>query len=511
MKKRARASSSRQAPAATERLATGVAGLDTITRGGLLRGGIYIVAGRPGAGKTILSNQLAFRHAKSGGRVVYATLLAETHGRLLQQIRSLSFFDEKLVGREIQYLNALDAVTDNGLGGLLQLVRRMVRDHEATLLVLDGMVTASQLASSDMEYRTFIRELQTWVAVVGCTVLLVTSNGLGTEGGPEHTMVDGIIELTAERVRMRLLRRICVSKFRGGGVVEGEHTYVISDDGLRVFPRIDAEHAPDGAADATPRPSGIPGLDPLMGGGFVPGSTSLVLGSSGAGKTIMGMQFLAEAAERGEQVLHFSFYESPGALLGKARRLRLPYRKHVESGRLVIEWQKPAEPLLDAVVHGLLEQVDRVKATRLFIDGFVGFRTSAFPERVSTVFSALSEALLRRGVTTLISDETRELFVREVEVPTANVSAIFHNILFVRQIERQLGQSAVLEHALWVMKTRDTAHDQRAFAFEITDRGVRVVGPFERARPDDSPSTSSGHLASVPLGAVAPRRTRKGR
>ncbi len=488
VKKRAKASSEGRPPAAPERLSTGVAGLDVVTRGGLLRGGIYIVQGRPGAGKTILANQMAFHHARSGGRVVYATLLAETHGRLLQQIRPLAFFDEEAVGRDIQYLNALDAVTEGGLKGLLKLVRGMVRDHEASLLVLDGMVTAAQLASSDLEYRTFIRELQTWVSVVECTVLLVTSGGIGAEGSPEHTMVDGIVELMSERIRMRLLRMIAVTKFRGGGVVEGEHTYVIGEQGIRVFPRLEAEELSDGGPKGDPRATGIPGLDPLVGGGFLPGSTTLLLGSSGAGKTIFGMQSLSHAADRGERVLHYSFYESRAALLTKAKRLGLHYAKHLDDGRLSIVWQKPAEPLLDVVVYDLLEHIDRTKATRVFIDGFVGFRTTAIPGRVSTVFSAVSEELQRRSVTTLISDETRELFIHDVAVPTENVSAIFHNILFVRQIEELHDGVGVLRHAMWIMKTRDTPHDHRAFAFDITDGGLRVAGPLARARPDESSS-----------------------
>jgi circadian clock protein KaiC len=480
-----KARATRRKAASNSRVSTGVAGLDTITRGGLLGGGIYIVAGKPGAGKTILSNQIAFHTAREGGRVVYATLLAETHARLLQQIRPLSFFEDRFVGREITYLNALDAVVEKGLAGLLDLLRRMVRDQRASLLVVDGMVTAAQLAGSDVEYRTFIRELQTWVSVVDCTVLLVTSGGLGVDGAPEHTMVDGIIELLAERVRMRQLRHITIPKFRGGGVVEGQHSYVIGDSGLRIFPRIEAEENPDGATDGRPRPTGIPGLDPLVGGGWMPGSTTLLLGSSGAGKTIFGMQSLASALEKGERALHYSFYESPSALRAKAKRLHLPYEKHVKRGALEIRWQKPAEPLLDSVVYDLLETLDRVKPQRLFIDGFVGFRTTAYSDRVSTVFSAFAEEVSRRQVTTLISDETRELYIQDIVVPTENVSAIFHNIVFMRQVEEQTGDVSALRHALWVMKTRDTAHDHRGFAVDVTSRGLVVTGPLERARPDD--------------------------
>lgn len=462
-------------PTDHERVTTGIPGLDSVLGGGLFRNAIYIVSGRPGAGKTILSNQLSFNHVKNGGRVVYATLLAETHGRLLAQLRTLSFFDEKAVGKELIYLNALGAITDGGLDGLLELVRRMVRDHRATLLVLDGMVTAETLAKSDDEYKRFISELQTWVGVVGCTVLFVSSSGMGPKVSPEHTMVDGIIELASERFRMRNMRRLAVTKLRGSAFLEGEHSYLITADGVVVYPRLEALIAPGSAAPSSEvLPSGIEGLDALINGGIVRQSSTLLLGASGTGKTIMGLQFLAEGARRGQSCLHFGLYEPPGSIVAKADRLGLDFTGLVKSGKLFVNWFRPAEIAIDALVDLLLRLVRERGVERLFIDGFVGFHSTQPPERISTVFSALTDALVERGVTTLISDETRELFVREIEVPTSNVSAIFHNIVFVRQVERD----AELVRLLCVMKTRDANADRRLWRYEIADQGVRLVAPF---------------------------------
>lgn len=458
-----------------QRVPTGVEGLDAILGGGLFRNAIYMISGRPGAGKTILSNHLAFTHVKRGGRVVYATLLAETHGQLIAQLRGLSFFDEAAVGNELVYLNALEAITDGGLQGLLELVRRMVRDHKATLLVLDGMVTAETLAKSDDEYKRFISGLQAWVGMVGCTVVFVTSSGLGPKVSPEHTMVDGIIELTSERFRMRNMRRLVVTKLRGGPFLEGEHSYLITSDGLQVYPRLEALLEPDTGPPSGRRvTSGVPNLDEALGGGLVGRSTTLVLGSSGAGKTIMGLQFLAEGARNGERSLHFGFYEPPSSLIAKADRLGLDFTGLVDSGNLFVKWFRPAEIAIDALVSKLVSIVREHRVQRLFIDGFVGFHSTHPPERISTVFSAVTDTLVSLGVTTLISDETRELFVREIEVPTSNVSAIFHNIVFVRQVEIH----AELVRLLSIMKTRDTEADRRLWRYEIRDRGVELIAPF---------------------------------
>jgi circadian clock protein KaiC len=466
----------RETDRANERITTGVKGLDTILGGGVFRNEIYIVSGRPGAGKTIFSNQLSFAHARAGGRVVYATLLAETHARLIAQLRSMSFFDEKMVGKELLYLNALGAITEGGLPGLLELVRHMVRDHRATLLVLDGMVTAETLAKSDEEYKRFISELQTWVGVVGCTVLFVTSSGLGVKVSPEHTMVDGIIELTSERIGMQNTRYVAVTKLRGSAFLEGQHSYLITSDGLAVYPRMEAQLPSDGATPASERvTTGISGLDEVIGGGIVARSTTLFLGSSGAGKTIMGLQFLAEGARRGEKCLHFGFYEPPSSVLAKADRLHLDFTRLVDDGVLFVQWLRPAEIHIDALVDKLLTVVREEKIRRLFIDGFVGFRSAHHSERISSVFSAVTDELVRSGVTTVISDETRELFIREIEVPTQNVSAIFHNIVFFRQVERE----AELVRLVSVMKTRDSAADRRLWRYEIGDRGAELVAPFE--------------------------------
>jgi circadian clock protein KaiC len=473
---------SKKPSVASERTSTGVHGLDVVLGGGLFRNAIYMIAGRPGAGKTILSNQIAFQHVKEGGRVVYATLLAETHGRLISQLRGLSFFDEEVIGKDLKYLNALDAITEGGLPGLLDVVRRIVRDNHATLLVLDGMVTAETLAKSDHEYKRFISELQTWVTVVGCTVVFVTSSGLGAEISPEHTMVDGIIDLSSERIDMRSMRYLTVVKLRGAAFLEGRHSYLITGDGVAVYPRTEARFV-DVAADAGDTPSdrrlatGIPRFDAALGGGIVAQSTTLLLGSSGAGKSIMGLQFLAEGARRGEKCLHFGCFEPPGTIVAKADRLGLDFSGLTKKGDLFLYWFRPAEILIDALIIDLLEIVRAKKIERLLIDGFVGFRSTHPPDRVSAVFSALSIRLVANGVTTLITDETRELFVREVEVPTANVSAIFHNIVFLRHVEA----GAELLRLVSVMKTRDSAPDRRLWRYEIGDGGVELLEPFAPA------------------------------
>ena len=464
-------------PEPLQRISSGVDGLDAILGGGFFQAGIYIVSGKPGAGKTTLANQMCFRHVGNGGRALYVTLLAETHGRMLAQLGQMSFFDLQHVGGSIKYINGFTAVESAGLGGLLELLRAAIREHRADLLVLDGMVTASALAGSDTDYKRFIKELQTWVGVIGCTVLFLTSAGAELGQQPEHTMVDGLVELCSSRLALRSLREISVSKFRGSAFVEGGHAYEITSDGVVVYPRLEGTASPVPPAQVEPERIGfgIEGLDRMLDGGVSAGSTTLVLGSSGAGKTLLGLHFLTEGARRGETGLHFGFYEMPRHLTSKGDRIGLDLGRHVEEGRVHLHWQPPAERVLDALAVELLTLVRSHGVKRLLIDGLVGFKEAAWPERLSAFFSVLCKELSNLGVTTCITEETRELFVRRIEVPTSGVSAIFDNILFLRQTEVR----AELHRLVSVMKTRDTAHARVLYEFDIGARGIVVGRPFQ--------------------------------
>lgn len=459
------------------RLQTGVRGLDAITRGGLVPGGIYLVVGRPGVGKSILGNQMAYAHVARGGRAVYATLLSETHARLLGQIRQLSFFDEKAIGASIMYLNALNSLEMGGLEGLLKALQKMVREQNAELLVLDGLLPPAQLGVDDLAYKKFVAALQTWVGVIGCTVVVLRTGATDATALAEQTMVDGILELTTTPRGMRTIRQLAFTKLRGTGFAEGRHTYVIDDDGLDVFPRIEASFAPDESLRQPIDervPSGTPGLDALLGGGLVRGSTTLVLGWTGSGKTISSVQFLHEGAKKGEQAVYFGFNEQPHQIVAKAARLGMDLAPLVASGALKLLWWEPAEAVLDKVVRTIHETARATSAMRIAVDGFAGLRTSDCPERLSTAFSVLTKELSRRGVTTLVTDETRELTSHSLQIPTEHASALFHNIVYLRQFDA----SSRLLHLATVLKTRDSGHDSRVFEVAIDNRGMQVIRPL---------------------------------
>jgi len=148
-----------------ERVATGVPGLDAVLQGGLLKGGVYIVQGPPGAGKTILGNQICFAQAAAGGNAVYVTLLAESHTRMLAHMRGMSFFQPRMIPDRVYYVSCFKVLEGEGLDGLLKVLRTVTASRKASFLVLDGLVSAEEASPSAKDFKKFIHELPSVTAI----------------------------------------------------------------------------------------------------------------------------------------------------------------------------------------------------------------------------------------------------------------------------------------------------------------------------------------------------------
>jgi len=332
---------------APHRHRTGIPGLDFILDGGLLEAGVYIVQGPPGAGKTILANQACFHHASEGGCAVYITLLAESHSRMFGHLRRMAFFDESRIPESVYYVGGFSTLESEGLAGLLTLVRGIVTKKSAGLAIIDGLVSAHEIASSDRDFKKFLHELQVLADLTRCTVILLTNAERQSGFFPEHTMVDGVLHLTDELSELRPLRHIRVLKLRGSGPVRGLHSVRISDRGFEVRPRLETRLAAAPASEAPIAEGakmgfGIPELDTMLRGGVRGGSITMLLGSSGSGKTVFGMQFLAEGLKRGERGLFFGFFEQPDAIVAKCQRIGINGIKDgIDRGLARVMWHRP--------------------------------------------------------------------------------------------------------------------------------------------------------------------------
>ena len=462
---------------------TGVPGLDTILNGGLFKGGVYIVEGAPGSGKTILGNQICFHRAAAGDSTIYLTLLAESHTRMIAHLRTMDFFQAELVASAIYYISAFKVLEESGLDGLLKSAREAVQARNASFVVLDGLVSAEEFAPTARAFKKFIHELQTISGMTGCTVLLLSSTERPGGFRPEHTMVDGLIELGDTAVGVQSLRHVVVRKMRGTRQLRGRHALEISSAGIRIRPRIETllHHGEEG--DPAPRHVGqanfgVIGLDAMLRGGLPGGSNTIVLGPSGSGKTMLGLQFLSAGARDDQIGLYLGFYERPVSLLAKGTRLGLGLEAAHERGVLHLHWEAPIEGVLDAVVERVLRTVVEHRVTRLCFDGLHGFRHHAeYPERTRAVFSALADELTRRGVTTLFTLESTELVGSGIALPIDGVSALADNIILLRHVELR----SQLYRLISILKVRDRAYDGAIREFQITDRGVIVADTFDSA------------------------------
>ena len=469
--------------ASMERLHSAVPGLDQILGGGLFRTGVYIIQGLPGCGKTILANQLCYGHVADGGSALYVTLLAESHARMIQHLSGLSFFDVKVFPDKLAYISAFHDLESGGLKGLMGLLRREMRTRKVGVLVLDGLVAASE-GASDIDLKKFVHELQAIAVLQDCTVLLLTSGNIHRMAA-EHTMVDGLIEVEDKLFDARSERSIQVRKFRGAGPLRGKHSMRIDNDGIRVFPRIEsmyrAANAGVSAEDATT--SGIASFDALMAIKGIPlASSTVVIGSTGTGKTTMGVQFV-HASTAAEPGLHLGFFERPERIRAKARSLGLPLDGLEADGSVELMWQAPGESALDEIAERLFTAIARRGVRRLVIDGLSGFlESTVYPERIGRFFSCLASELRARGVTTLMTLETRDVVSSVISMPWG-VSGLVDNLFFLRFVHDE----GHVERLLTIIKMRDTDYQTGLRRLRIDSQGMHIAGTW-RADGDVIPS-----------------------
>ena len=474
---------------ALQRVASGIAGLDRILHGGFFKGGSYLLIGPPGAGKTILGNQLCFNHVATGGRALYISLLAETSSRMMAHLQSFRFFTLAPIADTLSYLSGYATLEEGGLDGLIALLRMELRRHRATLLVVDGTITLEQVAPSVQEWKKFLHEMNPSAEMLGCTVLFLMQYQGEPSSQPEQTMVDGVIELKVRSVDMRTTRELEVRKFRGGPFLEGKHHYVITSEGLVVHPRSEVVLAfsstdlPPSLAThehATRIKLGITHLDEMLQGGLPSGSTTLLLGASGTGKTLLGSHFLLQGAAEGQRGLYFGFSETPAQLMRKMTRFQLDTSHFAPGGLLDVLWQTPLQDALDVLAERLISAIEEREVRRLFLDGVGGFqRAVASAERLDLFLTALFTALRTRDVTVVCTVELPDLFSPTVTLPKTveGLALQAENILLLRYVELH----SQLYRLISIMKIRESGYDPTIREFRITDYGIEVASTFASA------------------------------
>lgn len=465
----------RDGPPEHDRLRTGIPGLDRILAGGLLRGRLYGLAGPSGAGKTVLANQIAHEAAARGERTVYLTLMTESHARMLDNLRSLSFFDPSRAGEEVLYVSGYGPLLDGGLGRLLDTIDGEMSRRKPSLLVLDGIYSDTMATASTTSFREFLNRLRAIIEIRGGTGLITLRDESREQA--LFPLSDGLILLSHSVEGARAVRRLRVQKYRGSGHLGGEHEFVIDEGGVDVYPRMEARPRfvrSEAPPTSERRSFGVEGLDRMLGGGLGSASAAEILGAPGSGKTLLGLSFLCAGADQGERGLYLGLYETPDALVTHAEGIGLPLGRHRDSGQVGMVWCPASEGSIDRMLNDLLERVERDDLHRVVIDGYDGLRqAAAFPERVTGALAAANHVLRGRGATVLVTVEAP--VIGPPIIPPQPTSALVENAIALRYAE----VDSSLRRLVSIIKVRGSAYDPTIREVRITSAGIQVLDAFD--------------------------------
>ena len=468
---------------ATDRLSTGVAGLDTLLRGGLSRSALHVVVGRPGSGKTVLAHQTGARVVREGGRVLYLTALVETNETLISQARTFSFFDRASVGNGFYYASLYPSLERGGLQGMREEVGRLVREREPSLLVIDGLHALKLAARSRLDYQRFVHELESIASVAGVTILFLTHPRASHAADPTYTIADGVLRMTRRATQLRYERLLTVTKMRGVNAIDGSHGYAITEDGIQLYPRLEALVQAHGLSLVGGEPVlhelSVKGFTEFTGGGLPNASVTIVTGTPGSGKTMLSLAFMDEGARRKEPSLYYSFHDLPDRMLMKAEAVGLEHiGRGVRDGVVRIQRDSPGELFADEVAARLFEEIDRRGVKRLVIDTVGELqRASELGGRAMPFMTALTDALRARGVATLMVQDVPRIVGPTFDLPFGEVSSLIDNMVHTRYVELE----GELQRAIAVLKMREQPYDGTIRAYHIGPKGLRIGDRLSRA------------------------------
>lgn len=457
---------------------TGVPNLDEIVGGGFPRNCLYLIEGNPGVGKTTLAMQFLLEGARQGEPCLYVTLsetrvelslVAESHG---WDLAGISIIELSAVDRAIGTTGqTMFQSAEVELMQLLRLIMEEIQRVQPARLVLDSLSEFRMLSQGALRYRREILTLKQRLAGLGCTVLLLDDRS--TEGSDHqvHNIVHGAITLSAAPLKYGIFRRyLAVTKMRGVRFREGNHDYIIETGGLRVFARlIAAEHyVPFRRTVAS---SGNPALDVMVGEGLHFGTSNLIIGPAGSGKSTIATVFAHAAATRGEHVRYYVFDETLATLCERAKALQMDLAPHLQSGILQVHQVDPAEISPGELAFRVRIAVEQEGARVVVLDSLNGYVT-AMPqeEYLHLHLHELLTYLNKRGVLSVMTLAQHGL-IGAMGTPI-DISYLADSVVLTRFYEAR----GSIHKAISIIKKRSGPHE--ATVRELTmAKGTVHIGP----------------------------------
>jgi circadian clock protein KaiC len=453
------------------RISTGNPEADAILGGGIPRNSINIVMGQPGTGKSIFAEQLAFRNAGPDRPILYLTTLSEPLTKMVRYLQRFAFFDESKLGSQVLYEDIGPELLAGGVAALLNCVEKAITSSGPKILIIDSFRALHDLAPAPAELRRVLYELTGLLSAYDTTAFFIgeyTDEDARTL--PEFAVADGILQFLRNPLSTRDERFMRVLKLRGSQYMEGLHAFRIGAEGLEIFPRLVSPRIPEDYTILEERtPTGIEGLDDLLGGGVWRGSTTVMAGPTGSGKTTASLQFVLEGVRRGEPCLYANFQENPIQLARCLRGLGADVDEVKRQGLHLI-YASPVELQVDSIIVALFREIERAGIRRVVIDSVGDLMAAASdPQRLHDYLYALAQHFTVKGVTSFLTFES----VGDPDDAANNiggrVSYMSDNIVIL--------SSAVTEDArrgLAVVKQRASAHDRGLHRLDITEKGLRA-------------------------------------
>jgi circadian clock protein KaiC len=479
-------------PTELGKASTGVSGLDDVLSGGLARGGIFLLEGEPGSGKTTVAMQFLLAGAAAGEKGLYISLSETTeelhvsaashHWNLGENIaiHELIPAESLLKGEQQSLLYASDLELSEATAQVFAAVERA----QPSRLVIDSLSEIRLLAQSSMRYRREILAIKHHFAKLNVTVLLIDDLTSDAIDKTVHSIAHGVIQLQqlapdygTERRRMRIL------KYRGQKYRGGYHDITIATGGVNVFPRLVAsEHRTKFRRDIVS--TGIVAFDSLLGGGIEIGSSTLVIGPAGTGKSLIAVTFALAAVRRGEQAAMFVFDEELGLLFDRMRGMGIDLEGLVQAGKIRIEQIDAAELSPGEFAHRVRRTVDEERIKTVIIDSLNGYQ-AAMPEEKSLTLHIheLLQYLNRQGASTFLTMAQHGL-VGTMATQT-DITYIADTVILLRYFEAR----GAVRRAISCIKKRTGAHENIIREYQIGSGGIKV---------SDSLTQFHGVLTGVP-------------